>query len=1550
MNNKTQEYHYLDLCLQNLIKSPILLVIFSLFEYLSIYSNLLLSTVQIIDKNLSLEKDPVFYLSPYNIMKKYVKSKRIIPFVIILISLILTVLYKVFFSLINENFVNNNKWIMKRFKQIYINIYEIFLFRVLSIYIIDSILFFILNIIHSFFDKNCPHVTNYCFLIVFIVFFFIELYLLTIHIRKYSIFSYFHKFKGKLSDYPYEMGLSCIYSIFLILLKVCIGIITNIRNYFPNEESQNILFFFNRAFVLIFIIQFIYIVYYIHFDNDKYLYIQLSSTTVFDIIAYVFTGVSIVVKAMLCDNFFWFVYSFLFIVLVILSLLYGLFFKRYLLHRMNSSNNLVGILFFLISNDINYDHFICKWILHHKLNCINKLCNICTNVIEREEIDLKKENETNNDIKEKPTIMSFKEFYILLWKEVQYGENKRKIPRTKEYMFYLEILELISFIIREKTQNIQFYVFFYKLKMKYQKSNVKYSTNLLFIFDYVNRDCKDFIKTFYNYIQSEQLILLITSFTDKFENFLLFESKSPSNVIAIAEQYNSLTKNHIVSEYLSRSTSEYNYLLIILRFIYETLTKVPLSSNHDFFDITLYSEFIDYHYKNDKMILLKHSLEERMTILLKAGGILKKYRNKPFEIIFPEELKQFGISKFVELINMNNFKDINNVYEFVMKAETENENYVESFKMKFVTFPTIEANELIIYGDYSNSYEEVLILENRMNNDIIHNYSCGLLPFFGVSPTTLNSLKTNGKVFAFRTYFKKAKSGNSLSKKNLCFIFQQSAYKMQLLDYIDSGEELTEEQSKIFNQFLRMTHEFTSNPLKFFKRFSIVHEKVNYQIFFITKPHKDPTVIKPINAEIFTTQIPNHLNPDNTYNYNAKFDNMSVSCSSSRSSHTNSYATRSKIKKVAKIAHTNVHTINTFVRSIEIFCLSLIVVCLIFLSVVMIDNNKFQRIFYLFHTFQNFKRTMETQCLRLFSNLCFDIGLNGKCENAYRRYSMVYAVIFPQMKELPLVSDVIYYELIEIMENVKNSFHKFQNDLYQLNIKELNEIYNYSSILYSLEADSEGLIQSVPYYYNVFEAVNVYNNYFTQVLNSGTLQTTPIRFVSFDFITYKIDPTIITMDQINIVQKNIYSIIFNYPWIHKIILFSETVIQKGFEKYFNLIEWIIFALSFVLLVFHGILDIICIQFIKEFKRIIHHNYCKIIEIITSPTYLSSSTVIFSTIKKLIQLYEEKPLSLISKIIKEKEDYKKIKEQEVKLLMQQTSNEQTPIVQKEKRKKKENLTVYEPIVRFYKHVLYYVFTTYFAYEIIILVVILSMLKQLIHLVDYTSINSMLDNCIYGNLNAMYFSLLVNASSSVISRMIYQTTDDYISGGVNIHFDYLNKYEVFINKHPRFSGKSNKLQVTCDGIDLYVDDISLQLGEKYNIDMRTFFKNFCMTSGLVVYQDDLLIQKDVGYLLLKISKFDYIMPYSQKLSFLSNHEVYTLNNLVLFLNRLIRSYINDVMNPKLVNDITKEFKITVSICLALNCVFEIVIVIVLIVFVMKRMIKLNKILTKLMKFLD
>ena len=136
MNKKTKDYHYLELSMQNIIKSPILLVIFSLLEYLSIYSNLLLSTAQIMNKTISIENDPIFYLSPYNIMKKKVKSNRITPFAIIIITLVLNFMYQIVFSLLSEKFVNSTKWIVKRIKQIYINLYEIFIFRVLSIYFI----------------------------------------------------------------------------------------------------------------------------------------------------------------------------------------------------------------------------------------------------------------------------------------------------------------------------------------------------------------------------------------------------------------------------------------------------------------------------------------------------------------------------------------------------------------------------------------------------------------------------------------------------------------------------------------------------------------------------------------------------------------------------------------------------------------------------------------------------------------------------------------------------------------------------------------------------------------------------------------------------------------------------------------------------------------------------------------------------------------------------------------------------------------------------------------------------------------------------------------------------------------------------------------------------------------------------------------------------------------------------------------------------------------------------------------------------------------------
>lgn len=108
MDTKTNDYYYLKLAISNILDHPAILLIFFILEYLSIFSNFLLSTYQIINNEYSYNNDPIKYLSPYNIMKEKIKGNRIIPFAIVILTILLLCIYKLFVKYANKYLVSNN--------------------------------------------------------------------------------------------------------------------------------------------------------------------------------------------------------------------------------------------------------------------------------------------------------------------------------------------------------------------------------------------------------------------------------------------------------------------------------------------------------------------------------------------------------------------------------------------------------------------------------------------------------------------------------------------------------------------------------------------------------------------------------------------------------------------------------------------------------------------------------------------------------------------------------------------------------------------------------------------------------------------------------------------------------------------------------------------------------------------------------------------------------------------------------------------------------------------------------------------------------------------------------------------------------------------------------------------------------------------------------------------------------------------------------------------------------------------------------------------------
>ena len=114
--------------------------------------------------------------------------------------------------------------------------------------------------------------------------------------------------------------------------------------------------------------------------------------------------------------------------------------------------------------------------------------------------------------------------------------------------------------------------------------------------------------------------------------------------------------------------------------------------------------------------------------------------------------------------------------------------------------------------------------------------------------------------------------------------------------------------------------------------------------------------------------------------------------------------------------------------------------------------------------------------------------------------------------------------------------------------------------------------------------------------------------------------------------------------------------------------------------------------------------------------------------------------------------------------------------------------------------------------------------------------------------------------------------------------------------------------------------------------------------------MIIQKEIGNLMLKLTNFPTIVEYQEKLIFLTSKDIFSLSNLILFINRKIRLYINNHLIPKIVLTTSDKSTIVISVLLGMNCFLELSVILVLFYLVLKRMINLNRIISKFIRFIE
>ena len=237
-----------------------------------------------------------------------------------------------------------------------------------------------------------------------------------------------------------------------------------------------------------------------------------------------------------------------------------------------------------------------------------------------------------------------------------------------------------------------------------------------------------------------------------------------------------------------------------------------------------------------------------------------------------------------------------------------------------------------------------------------------------------------------------------------------------------------------------------------------------------------------------------------------------------------------------------------------------------------------------------------------------------------------------------------------------------------------------------------------------------------------------------------------------------------------------------------------------------------------------------------------------------------------------------------------------------------------------------FTLFLCLFLLIIIVIYVNIGLLYSVIQYSIINTKIDNYSYGALNAFQVSLLTNVSSNEISKIIYNTDSDYILTRIFNYIASVDEFFQFIDKLTIFKNIDDVMNLSCQSIAQINDQAVSLVKEKLDINLEVFIEKFCQTRYITSFNSSMIIQKEIGYLMLKLTNFPIIVEYQEKLIFLTSKDIFSLYNLILFINRKIRFYMNNHLIPTIVLTISDKSKIVISVLLGMNCFLELSVIIV------------------------
>ena len=1605
MNIEEIDYLYTKCVFIYLIKNDILLIILTILDYTSIHCFITLCTRKMMGVHgyYNEENTYIYYSSPYNYYKSYIPTKNtyyIIGFSVFII--VILALYYIVRRLLTKEFISSRSTNAILFKNFFVNFYEFFIFRFLSTYIIDCFITCLIKIIYETYDENNSKLTKILYIFLCCILVLIILLLIKIIIQHYeenTAILTLKKYKGSIGDYPFESNFSYIYDLVTLIVRILIILERNMLIFGEYIISYRV-FVINLLGFIFILCYFFYILYLFCFSSSFLLYFPINILSLIKNSLLGFSLISPIINVIIDDDKNFEFYLFDFIGLGMFLYFFLVFGRKIIKNNFYKSKNLIPILIFLISNNVDNNLEINYWIIYHVINCKDVDCLICQNKLKIFDIELikntpfsinKSETFISNSHKNEKSNNKFKNldilpnFFVLMY-DILLIQIKKGIviPNEKEKIF-LDIIELYYHEYKGESQKMIFYLSLYNIIEKYKHLNKNVYYNILIMYDKIIDDSKEFYKIFNEFNSNEKVTNIFIDFFKDINTFMRYKNKNPENIISMSYKFYKFAHDNDIWDLIKKNKNSFNYESLHLRYIFENIVGRGIKKdNYEYLDLTIYEDYINFHFEKDSFLLLKYGLISREFIIVRTSFDFKNFKNKNLTDLFPKKLRECGRNIFREMVRENNFQDENNKFNFVINDLNSNEGLIKNFQMKFIILPNIIQSEILIDGTYEIIKKEVLVFKNTKNSqndfnnindneyikkkitfgkDTNFNNNISELCFFSskfkdiitFTPKQILKLKLSEKIFNYNNMFTdkqqnynileynngkdKIKEKRKFKESNIIINSNDYDEDNLYLNYSKLYTLLKEKKSilktpKLLDSFYSnrkniMNFGFT---LKIMQNLTI-NDEISYVIYSLTIKRFFKNSV--FNSELLlSTQ--SHKNSKKPSLTNIINDTASMNSVASQFNLEKKIENQLKksVKQNEKKDFQKLNTINIIKIIVNI---SIITFTIILLILLINKNNKTKKIFDLYYKYTYFSRGIETQVSRLFGNICVYYYKNStKCTNLYKEYSDKYLIENLDYNGEITIYFLVYNFFINSYSNIQDIFSDFRLDLYSLSHDYINKIEKIMITMIITEEIKTNNNSTIIKKENFLEAISLFMNYFTQIINNNDLYLTPIKMFNFDE-NLKIEG--INLFNCTNEQRNIYSIILNYIFIMKGKKEVKNLINNLFIENINSINLLVYILIFSSLIFHSLLIYIIILFIHDFIIIINNKVDNLIDNLTSETFMKYFSHKIKNCQIILNLYEKNSIDLIFEQKKEKEEYIKIRINEKK------DDFSIPIKIIEKRKK-QGLKNFS---NFKKENISKIIIIYIIYFIIVFAsffIINYMKNNIVTSNNYLNYNNNLDEnllvtfnliqiMIYANMTEVEFGLILkqdrnyNILKEMIDEQIYyiklinevenKPETKYAATFIYSDFDCstldnLDDEEIdyIISNQDNFYTKEiiyEYLEIICNYYEIFDKN-----------DMTSLMNNLLYTYTLL-YQT--------------IKKVDYDSNLNQ-LNIKHFYDSYTIQ--VVFI-RILRNHFNDKIFPNLSKKILSNFQISFILCLLILIFFQIFMYIFIENFITNRMLVIN-----------